>query len=76
MTKSYNEYIMTGLRTIWGVSTDEIQQRFGDKFLSYFKKVVSKYVREHLVYEDKNVYNVTRNGRFLADGIAAELFMI
>lgn len=72
----YNEYIMTGLRTIWGVSTDEIQHRFGNKFVSYFKKGVSKYVQEHLIYEDENVYNVTRNGRFLADGIAAGLFMI
>ena len=35
----YNEYIMTGLRTIWGVSLVRIEQEFGIDFLNYLKKM-------------------------------------
>jgi len=31
----YNEYIMTGLRTVWGVSLERIQNEFGSDYLDY-----------------------------------------
>ena len=72
----YNEYVMTGLRTIWGVSLDELNARFGERFVTYFKQMVSKYLEDALVYEDNQIYRTSKRGKFLADGIAAELFMI
>ncbi len=72
----YNEYIMTGLRTIWGVSLYEIEDRFGDRYVSYFKKMVEPYIHTNVVYEDNAVYKTTKEGKFLADGIASHLFMI
>jgi len=33
---SYNEYIMTGLRTIWGVSLERIESEFGQEFFNCF----------------------------------------
>jgi oxygen-independent coproporphyrinogen-3 oxidase len=34
----YNEYIMTGLRTIWGVSLSRIQSEFGQVYYDYLMK--------------------------------------
>ncbi|MEP1490216.1 MAG: radical SAM family heme chaperone HemW [Algibacter sp.] len=81
----YNEYVMTGLRTIWGVSFNKIKNDFGDKELQYLKKVSKRYIKEELLvmssHFDENQNGIvtlktTQKGKFLVDGIASELFMI
>ena len=72
----YNEYIMTGLRTMWGISLNYIEQQFDSRFKEYFLKTVKKYINQNLINKDKDIYTTTESGRFLADGIASELFMI
>ncbi|MFT4800535.1 MAG: oxygen-independent coproporphyrinogen-3 oxidase [Flavobacteriaceae bacterium] len=34
-TNQYNEYLMTGLRTMWGVSLNKVEKDFGVKYLNY-----------------------------------------
>ena len=72
----YNEYIMTGLRTIWGVSLARIEEEFGTKFLDYLLKQSAKFVADDLLSIADNVLKTTRKGKFLADGIASDLFML
>lgn len=72
----YNEYIMTGLRTIWGVSLEKVDADFGEKYLEYLKKQASRYLEEELLYINDNILLATKKGRFLADGIAADLFLV
>jgi len=75
-TDRYNEYVMTGLRTVWGVSLKRIAAENGPKYEAYLLKQAQKHIkREHLYMED-NLLRTTKKGRFLADGIAADLFMI
>ncbi len=75
-TDKYNEYIMTGLRTIWGVSLAKIESEYGKKYRDYVVRQANKYVEEHLLYQDGDLLLATKKGKFLADGIAADLFMI
>ena len=72
----YNEYIMTGLRTMWGISLSYLENKFDKQFKNYFLKNVKKYVDQNLIKINHDVYKTTESGRFLADGIASELFMI
>ena len=72
----YNEYVMTGLRTIWGVSLDRIQTEFGAKLLSYLLKQSEKFLNDDLLSIENNVLKTTKKGKFLADGIASDLFLI
>lgn len=72
----YNEYIMTGLRTIWGVSLDAIQNKYGTDYLNYLLKQAQKFISDDLLSIEKNVLKTTKKGKFLADGIASDLFMI
>jgi len=76
ITDCYNEYVMTGLRTIWGISLDKILTEFGQKYLDYLNQQAAKYVEDHLLFEDENILRTTRKGKFLSDGIAADLFML
>ncbi len=75
-TDKYNEYIMTGLRTIWGVSLTRISEEFGPKFKEYALIQADKFIERHLLYIDDEILKTTKKGMFLADGIAADLFMV
>ena len=72
----YNEYIMTGLRTMWGISLSYLENKFDKQFKDYFLKHVKKYVDQNLIKINDDVYKTTESGRFLADGIASELFIV
>ena len=74
-TDRYNEYVMTGLRTIWGISLDRIQTEFGQTYLDYLNQQSAKYIEDHLLFVDENILRTTRKGKFLSDGIASDLFM-
>jgi oxygen-independent coproporphyrinogen-3 oxidase len=73
---SYNEYIMTGLRTIWGVSLERIESEFGQEFLNYLTKQSQRFMNDGLLEIENNILKTTKKGKFLCDGIASDLFML
>ena len=75
-TDRYNEYVMTGLRTVWGVSIDRVAKEFGDTYKNYLLQQAKKYINEHLLYIDNAKLLTTKKGKFLSDGIASELFKL
>jgi oxygen-independent coproporphyrinogen-3 oxidase len=75
-TDQYNEYIMTGLRTIWGVSFIKIRRDFGKIYLDYLIDQAQIFINQHLLYIDDEHLKVTKKGQFLSDGIASELFKL
>lgn len=75
-TDRYNEYIMTGLRTIWGVSIDKVEADFGKIYKDYLKEQSETFINQQLLYIDDKHIRVTKKGQFLSDGIASELFKI
>jgi oxygen-independent coproporphyrinogen-3 oxidase len=72
----YNEYVMTGLRTIWGVSLERIAQEFGIEYLDYLNKQAQKFLDDNLLSIENNILKPTKKGKFLTDGIASDLFYI
>ena len=75
-TDRYNEYVMTGLRTIWGVSLNKIEQEFGETYLHYLNQQAAKFIEDHLLFVDDNILRTTKKGKFLSDGIASDLFLL
>ena len=72
----YNEYIMTGLRTIWGVSLSKVENDFGKVLKDYLIEQSEVFINQHLLYIEGEHLRVTKKGQFLCDGIASELFKI
>lgn len=72
----YNEYIMTGLRTIWGVSLDKIQADFGAKFENYLRLNAQKYLDNQQLVIEGNHLKTTLQAKFFTDGIASDLFWV
>ena len=75
-TDQYNEYIMTGLRTIWGVSLKKVENDFGKMYKDYLIEQANVFINQHLLYIDDKHIRVTKKGQFLSDGIASELFKL
>ena len=75
-TDRYNEYVMTGLRTIWGVSLVKIKNNFGEKFVDYLESQSKKHIEQELLYIENQTLKTTLKGKFLSDGIASDLFLI
>lgn len=77
----FNEYIMTGLRTIWGVSFQKIEKEFGAMYLQDLKKSAERHIKSGLLEVELRSFSgkvlvTTKKGKFLADGIASDLFKI
>ena len=75
-TDQYNEYIMTGLRTIWGVSLEKVKTEFGSSYLDYLLQQAEKYISDNLLEVENNILITTKKGKFLCDGIASDLFLL
>jgi len=75
-TDTYNEYIMTGLRTIWGVSIEKVERDFGKQYKNYLLDQATIHLKNDLLYLDDDKLLVTKKGKFLSDGLASDLFKI
>jgi len=79
----YNEYVMTGLRAIWGVSLNKIETDFGIDYKEHLIASAKKFInQELLIIEDCkteqgiSILKPTKKGKFLIDGIASDLFIL
>ena len=75
-TDRYNERIMTGLRTMWGVSFKQIEKDFGEDYLVYLKNCSKSFVETGMLVIDTDALIATSKGKFLVDGIASDLFKL
>jgi oxygen-independent coproporphyrinogen-3 oxidase len=71
-----NEYIMTSLRTIEGLSLQKILKDFGeDNYQTVLKTAHSHLQHNHLALKNNHLIT-TAEGKLLADGIASDLFVL
>lgn len=72
----YNELVMTRLRTKWGIAVDEVEKSFGKKYRDYLLREATKLIQDGMLDWNEGRLQVSKKGKFLSDGIAAELFWI
>jgi len=71
----FNEYLMTGLRTYWGIDIAHIKRHFPDKNSDELLKTIGKYIESGHIKAEGKKYYLTRKGMFISDKITAELFI-
>lgn len=72
----YNDFIITGLRTMWGIKFNEIQQQFGKDKLIYCQKQAAPYLKQGLLIEKGDTLTLSRNGIFISDSIMSDLLWV
>ena len=75
-TDKYNEYVMTGLRTKWGVSLQRVENEFGKKYAEYLLIQAKEHLEDGFLFRESDSIKVTKKGKFLSDGLASDLFLV
>lgn len=73
---AYNEYVLTRLRTIWGVDLTDLSKSFSPKFVTYFIDESKKYLNSTHLQKNNHVISLTKKGIFIADKISSDLFFV
>ena len=63
----YNEYIMTSLRTMWGISLTYTEEAFGTELCQYCTKMAAPYLQSHKLKMQADRLRLTREGIFVSD---------
>jgi len=71
-----NEYIMTGLRTKWGIDLDKVKSSFDYDLEEHYSELIKELVEKNLAEIQGRNFVLTKTGLFMADGIASDFFIL
>jgi oxygen-independent coproporphyrinogen-3 oxidase len=74
--EQFNEMLMIGLRTIWGVDLSSLKEKFSTEFIEKFQFEIKNKLEDGILSIENNHLKIPEKHWFLADGIAADLFLI
>lgn len=75
-TTRYNEFILTSLRTVWGISLNQLQSTFNDKLYHYCLRIADKHLQSGTLELRNNALCLSRKGIFVSDGIMSDLLWV
>ena len=71
-----NEFILTGLRTKWGVSQEILFSNWNYTIPIEEQKSINQWCNDGLMLNNNNILTLTKEGRLYADQLASELFVL
>ena len=71
----FNEYIMTSLRTMWGIDLDYVEEKFDKEGFDYIVNLSGKLIDYGLMKQDKKTLVLTNQGQMISDNIISELML-
>jgi oxygen-independent coproporphyrinogen-3 oxidase len=74
LDQRYNEYVMTTLRTIWGLDLEVVRKEFGQEYFEHCVSWIASYIRSGCVINEENKVFLTDKGKLIADRITSDLF--
>jgi oxygen-independent coproporphyrinogen-3 oxidase len=74
--EKYNDFMITSLRTMWGLNTEKLQEKFGKTYLNNFINKSKKYIEQKLMKKNKQNYLLTDQGIFISDHIMQDFLIV
>ena len=71
----FNEYIMTSLRTMWGIDLEYVEKMFEKEGYDYVMNLSGKFKNYGLMKQEKNSLILTNQGKLISDNIISEFIM-
>ncbi len=71
----FNDYVLTSLRTMWGINIDYIENSFGKTYAEFISERIRKFSESYIIKQDNN-YKLTHRGQFISDHIISELIFV
>ena len=76
LSEKYNEAVLTGLRTMWGLDLTTLTTRVGEEFHRYCLQNAQKYLERKMLKVEGDRLKLTRDGIFISDGIMSDLMWV
>ena len=67
--EKFNDYLITSLRTMWGLNTEKIEHEFGIDFKKHIEKKSRRFLKENFLIKSGNNFKLTKKGIFISDHI-------
>ena len=71
----FNEYIMTSLRTMWGIDLDYVEHMFEKEGYDYVMNMAGKFRNYGLMNLEKKSLVLSNQGKLISDNIISEFMM-
>jgi oxygen-independent coproporphyrinogen-3 oxidase len=71
----FNEYIMTSLRTMWGIDLDYVEKAFDKEGYDYVVNLSGKMVDYGMMKLENKTLVLTNQGKMISDNIISELML-
>lgn len=75
-TQQLNEYLMTSLRTLEGISLQQVEKKWGIEKKQQLIQSSKKWIGLNHLIEKNNFLELTSTGKLLADGITSAMFFV
>lgn len=72
----YNDFIITRLRTAYGIPTNILKETFGNALYNYCMRMASPHLKQELLTYDNHILKLTEKGIFISDGIMSDLLWV
>ena len=72
----YNDYVLTSIRTCWGMSLSKLRSEFGEELYRYCMRMAKPHEDQGVLENREGVLKLTRKGIFVSDGIMSDLMWV
>lgn len=72
----YNDFIITRLRTAYGIPTHILKETFGETLFDYCMRMASPHLKQGFLTLDNHIMKLTEKGIFISDGIMSDLLWV
>jgi oxygen-independent coproporphyrinogen III oxidase len=73
---AYNEYLLTALRTKWGIDTRFIKENFGLRYFDLCRDEALRFIQDGTLLEIENYLILSTKGKFLADFVISAMMIV
>ena len=74
--EKYNEYVLTRIRTKWGINLQRLEIIFGAEIKRHFNECMAKYIKSKKAFIENDICRLSKEGLFISDEIMADLMII
>ena len=72
----YNDFVITSIRTCWGMSLSRLRSEYGEELYNYCLRMAKPHIDEGVLEIREGVLKLTRRGIFISDGIMSDLLFV
>lgn len=72
----YNDFVITGIRTCWGISLSHLRITYGEQLHHYCLRMAKPHIEQGFLEIKEDSLKLTRKGIFISDGIMSDLLWV